>query len=82
MKPVDHDNLLKDCIQGLINTEMIKPEDEIVSTYHRRFVSLQFIRILFPAFPCVASGLCLSSVLEGNHSEEISVPNHTYQRKH
>ena len=37
MKPVDHDNLLKETIQGLINTEMIKPEDEIVSTYHRRF---------------------------------------------
>lgn len=37
MKPVDEENLLKDCIQGLINTEMINPEDEIVSTYHRRF---------------------------------------------
>ncbi|KAJ2897813.1 Ferredoxin--NADP reductase [Zalerion maritima] len=37
MKPVDTENLLKDCIQGLINTEMIKPEDEIVSTYHRCF---------------------------------------------
>lgn len=37
MKPVDHANLLKDSIQGLINTEMIQPEDEIVSTYHRRF---------------------------------------------
>ncbi|KAL6711723.1 hypothetical protein ACN47E_004657 [Coniothyrium glycines] len=37
MKPVDHKNMLKDCIQGLINTEMIKPDDEIVSTYHRRF---------------------------------------------
>ncbi|KAH7397689.1 UDP-galactopyranose mutase [Cadophora sp. MPI-SDFR-AT-0126] len=37
MKPVDQENLLKDTIQGLINTEMIKPEDEIVSTYHRRF---------------------------------------------
>jgi len=36
-KPVDEENLLKDCIQGLINTEMIMPEDEIVSTYHRRF---------------------------------------------
>jgi hypothetical protein len=45
MKPVDHANLLKDSIQGLINTEMIKPEDEIVSTYHRRFVSLIFILI-------------------------------------
>jgi protoporphyrinogen oxidase len=37
MKPVDRANLLKDSIQGLINTEMIKPDDEIVSTYHRAF---------------------------------------------
>lgn len=37
MKPVDEKNILRDCIQGLINTEMIKPEDEIVSTYHRKF---------------------------------------------
>ena len=37
MKPVDNDNLLKECIQGLINTDMLKPTDEIVSTYHRRF---------------------------------------------
>ncbi|KAL7798157.1 FAD/NAD(P)-binding domain-containing protein [Trichoderma ceciliae] len=37
MKPVDVDNLLKDTIQGLVNTEMLRPEDEIVSTYHRAF---------------------------------------------
>ncbi|KAM7214184.1 UDP-galactopyranose mutase [Rhypophila decipiens] len=37
MKPVDEENLLKDCIQGLINTDMIKSDDEIVSTYHRKF---------------------------------------------
>lgn len=37
MKPVDEKNLLKDCIQGLLNTEMLKATDEIVSTYHRRF---------------------------------------------
>ncbi|KAI1616533.1 UDP-galactopyranose mutase [Exophiala viscosa] len=37
MKPVDQENLMKHCIQGLINTDMLKPEDEIVSTYHRRF---------------------------------------------
>ena len=37
MKPVDEKNLLKDCIQGLINTDMIKPDDEIVSTYNRKF---------------------------------------------
>ena len=37
MKPVDRENLLKESIQGLINTEMIKSDDEIVSTYHRCF---------------------------------------------
>ncbi|KAI9696077.1 MAG: hypothetical protein M1836_005908 [Candelina mexicana] len=37
MKPVDEGNMLKDCVQGLVNTEMLKPGDEIVSTYHRRF---------------------------------------------
>ncbi len=37
LKPVDEANLLKDCIQGLVNTDLIKPTDEIVSTYHRKF---------------------------------------------
>jgi protoporphyrinogen oxidase len=37
MKPVDRENMLRDCIQGLINTEMLRPQDEIVSTYHRAF---------------------------------------------
>lgn len=37
MKPVDHSTLLRECIQGLVNTDMLKPTDEIVSTYHRRF---------------------------------------------
>lgn len=37
MKPVDQENLLRDSIQGLINTKMIKEDDKIVSTYHRRF---------------------------------------------
>jgi protoporphyrinogen oxidase len=37
MKPVDAKNMLKDSIAGLINTEMLKPGDEIVSTYHRAF---------------------------------------------
>lgn len=36
-KPVNQETLIKECIEGLINTDMIKPEDEIVSTYHRRF---------------------------------------------
>lgn len=37
MKPVIQATVLKDSIQGLINTGMLKPTDEIVSTYHRRF---------------------------------------------
>jgi hypothetical protein len=37
MKPVDRANILRDSIQGLINTDMIKSTDEIVSTYHRCF---------------------------------------------
>ena len=37
MKPVDNENMLKDCIKGLLNTEMLKADDQIVSTYHRRF---------------------------------------------
>lgn len=36
-KPINQDTLLADSIQGLINTELLKPEDEIVSTYVRRF---------------------------------------------
>lgn len=37
MKPVNVDTLLAESIQGLVNTEMLKPTDEVVSTYHRRF---------------------------------------------
>ncbi|KAF2877912.1 UDP-galactopyranose mutase-like protein [Massariosphaeria phaeospora] len=37
MKPVDEKNMLRDSIQGLVNTEMMKPEDEVVCTYHRRY---------------------------------------------
>jgi len=37
MKPVNNDTMLAECIQGLVNTEMLKADDEIVTTYHRRF---------------------------------------------
>ena len=33
MKPVDEANLIRDCIQGLINTKQLLPTDEIVSIY-------------------------------------------------
>lgn len=38
VKPVNHETILAECIQGLINTEMLRPTDELVSTYHRVFV--------------------------------------------
>lgn len=37
MKPLDEENILRDTIQGCINTSLISPNAEIVSTYHRRF---------------------------------------------
>ena len=37
LKPVDTPNLLRDCIAGLVSTEMLRPSDPLVSTYHRRF---------------------------------------------
>ncbi|KAN0083122.1 hypothetical protein V8E54_002210 [Elaphomyces granulatus] len=37
MKPVNLETILRDSIQGLVNTDMLNPTDEIVSTYHRRF---------------------------------------------
>ncbi|PWY67077.1 hypothetical protein BO94DRAFT_590985 [Aspergillus sclerotioniger CBS 115572] len=36
-EPVNHEALVADSIQWLIKTDLLKPEDEIVSTYVRRF---------------------------------------------
>lgn len=36
-KAINQDTLLADSIQGLISTELLKPEDKIVSTYVCRF---------------------------------------------
>ncbi|GAA6040184.1 hypothetical protein JCM8097_004168 [Rhodosporidiobolus ruineniae] len=36
-KPVNEEQILVESIQGLINTGLLQPEDEIVSTYHRKF---------------------------------------------
>jgi hypothetical protein len=48
-KPVDEANLMADCMQGMINTGLLQPGDEIVSTYHRKFVR----RRVFGFFPFV-----------------------------
>ncbi|QMW29270.1 hypothetical protein G4B84_004605, partial [Aspergillus flavus NRRL3357] len=36
-KTVNHNTLLADSVQGLINTDLLKPDDEVVSTYVCRF---------------------------------------------
>lgn len=35
-KPVNVDTIVAECVQGLVNTGMVKESDEIVSLYHRR----------------------------------------------
>lgn len=37
MKPVDEENIIRDSLQGLINTDMCEPGAEVVSVYHRKF---------------------------------------------
>lgn len=37
LKPVNEPNLLAETIRGCVNTSLLKPGDEIVSVYHRRF---------------------------------------------
>ncbi|KAE8215562.1 hypothetical protein CF327_g1166 [Tilletia walkeri] len=37
LKPVNMQTILEETIKGCIATSLMKPEDEIVSTYHRRF---------------------------------------------
>lgn len=36
-KPINRDTLVDECIKAIITNDMVFPEDEIVSTYYRRF---------------------------------------------
>ncbi len=36
-KPVNHETLLAETLKGALATDLLRPEDEIVSTYVRRF---------------------------------------------
>ncbi|KAI9189739.1 hypothetical protein H9P43_001172 [Blastocladiella emersonii ATCC 22665] len=36
-KPVNIETIIADTIRGALNTDLLHPEDEIVSTYHRKF---------------------------------------------
>lgn len=37
LKPVDQATIFEDCVRGLVATSLLQPNDEIVSTYARRF---------------------------------------------
>ncbi|KAF3390969.1 hypothetical protein DPV78_010949 [Talaromyces pinophilus] len=37
LKPVDQEMIVAESNQGLINTKLLRPNDDIVSIYHRRF---------------------------------------------
>ncbi|KAL1799172.1 hypothetical protein ACET3X_003209 [Alternaria dauci] len=84
MKPVDEKNMLKDCIQGLINTEMIKPDDEIVSTYHRRFdhgyptPSLEREGVLTKLLPALQQRDILSRGRFGSWRYEVGNQDHSF----
>ncbi|EMD85756.1 hypothetical protein COCHEDRAFT_1219094 [Bipolaris maydis C5] len=84
MKPVDRENLLKDCIQGLINTEMIKSDDEIVSTYHRAFdhgyptPSLEREGVLTKLLPALQAKDILSRGRFGSWRYEVGNQDHSF----
>ncbi len=84
MKPVDQENLLKDCIQGLINTSMIRPEDEIVSTYHRRFdhgypiPSLERESVLKELLPALEANGIYSRGRFGSWRYEVGNQDHSF----
>ncbi|EAT82929.2 hypothetical protein HBI56_068870 [Parastagonospora nodorum] len=84
LKPVDEKNMLKDSIQGLINTEMIKPEDEIVSTYHRRFdhgyptPSLEREGVLTKLLPALQAKDILSRGRFGSWRYEVGNQDHSF----
>lgn len=84
MKPVDQTNLLRDSIQGLINTEMIQAEDEIVSTYHRRFdhgyptPSLERESVLKELLPVLESKDIYSRGRFGSWRYEVGNQDHSF----
>ncbi|KAF1820800.1 FAD/NAD(P)-binding domain-containing protein [Dissoconium aciculare CBS 342.82] len=84
MKPVNQETMLADCIQGLINTEMLRPLDEIVSTYHRRFdhgyptPSLEREGVLTKLLPKLQSMDILSRGRFGSWRYEVGNQDHSF----
>ncbi|BCR86172.1 protoporphyrinogen/coproporphyrinogen oxidase [Aspergillus chevalieri] len=83
-KPVNQDTLLADSIQGLVNTELLRPEDEIVSTYVRRFdhgyptPSLERNGALTEILPYLQSKNILSRGRFGSWKYEVGNQDHSF----
>ncbi|KAI8959590.1 FAD/NAD(P)-binding domain-containing protein [Daldinia sp. FL1419] len=85
-KPVKHETLLEDSIQGLINTNLLEPEDEIVSTYVRRFdhgyptPSLERNGVLAEALPYLQNKDILSRGRFGAWKYEVGNQDHSFMQ--
>ncbi|KAI1296137.1 FAD/NAD(P)-binding domain-containing protein [Xylaria venustula] len=85
-KPVKHETLLEDSIQGLINTSLLNPEDEIVSTYVRRFdhgyptPSLERNDALAQALPYLQNKDILSRGRFGAWKYEVGNQDHSFMQ--
>ncbi len=83
-KPVNHETLLQDCITGLVANDLVLPEDEIVSTYLRRFgqgyptPSLERDGVLEQALPYLQTKDILSRGRFGAWKYEVGNQDHRY----
>ena len=81
-KPVCSETLVEECIRGLTNTELLLPEDEIVSTYVRRFEhgyptpSLERDDVLAEALPYLQDKDILSRGRFGSWKYEVGNQDH------
>lgn len=81
-KPVNHETLLEDCIKGMVATDLLDPEDEIVSTYSRRFdhgyptPSLERNGVLEKALPYLQDKYILSRGRFGAWKYEVGNQDH------
>ena len=86
-KPVNHATILAECIKGLVATELLMPEDQIVSTYVRRFdhgyptPSLERDGALEKALPYLQKKDILSRGRFGAWKYEVGNQDHRYVEK-
>mmetsp|Transcript_14277 Transcript_14277/g.14377 ORF Transcript_14277/g.14377 Transcript_14277/m.14377 type:complete len:495 (-) Transcript_14277:275-1759(-) len=83
MKPVNMETILEESIVGCINTLMIRPEDSIVSLYHRRLLhgyptpSLDRDNVLKEALPLLREKDIWSRGRFGSYKYEVGNQDHS-----